>query len=291
MSPAPALTDQSTKDMHFVNSVPIPVLPTIPILHININASRAFILIFVNNWNFNGGAGIEGANCTKVMKVLVVEDDEKLLAFVESGLKAEGFALDTSDHGDEAYALATTRSYDAIVLDIMLPGRDGLSILRNLRDKGIETPVIILTARGSLNERLDGLNLGADDYMAKPFYVEELAARLRVVARRAGDLSKSILSNGDLSLNLLTREARVGDVRIELTAREFALLTYLVRSPGRVYSRAQICEHVWNYHFDPATNIVDVYIQKLRKKLDVGGSGSIIETVRGVGYRARRDPT
>jgi DNA-binding response OmpR family regulator len=127
--------------------------------------------------------------------------------------------------------------------------------------------------------------------MAKPFYVEELAARLRVVTRRWGEEGKSILSNGSVSLNLLTREVKVEGSPIELTSREFALLSYLIRSAGRVYSRAQICEHVWNYHFDPATNIVDVYIQKLRKKLDVGSGSSIIETVRGVGYRARRDPT
>ncbi len=223
------------------------------------------------------------------MKVLVVEDDEKLSGFIRKGLVAEGFIVDLCNHGDEGYTLASTRSYDAIVLDIMLPGRDGLSILRNLRDKSIETPVILLTARGSLNERLEGLNLGADDYMAKPFFVEELAARLRVVTRRSGEEGKSILSNGNVSLNLLTHETRVGDSVVELTSREFALLSYLIRSPGRTYSRAQICEHVWNYHFDPATNIVDVYIQKLRKKLDDGSKGSLIETVRGVGYRARRE--
>jgi DNA-binding response OmpR family regulator len=225
------------------------------------------------------------------VKVLVVEDDKKLSGFIRKGLEAEGFVVDLCDHGDEGFTLAKTKSYDAIVLDIMLPGRDGLSILRNLREKSIETPVIVLTARGSLNERLDGLNLGADDYMAKPFYVEELAARLRVVTRRWGEEGKSILSNGSVSLNLLTREVKVEGSPIELTSREFALLSYLIRSAGRVYSRAQICEHVWNYHFDPATNIVDVYIQKLRKKLDVGSGSSIIETVRGVGYRARRDPT
>jgi len=226
-----------------------------------------------------------------IVKVLVVEDDKKLSGFIRKGLEAEGFIVDLCDHGDEGFALAKTKSYDAIVLDIMLPGRDGLSILRNLRERSIETPVIVLTARGSLNERLDGLNLGADDYMAKPFFVEELAARLRVVTRRSGEEGKSILSNGNLSLNLMTREVKVEGAPVELTSREFALLSYLIRSAGRVYSRAQICEHVWSYHFDPATNIVDVYIQKLRKKLDVGSGGSIIETVRGVGYRARRDST
>ncbi|OUV18464.1 MAG: DNA-binding response regulator [Verrucomicrobiaceae bacterium TMED86] len=223
------------------------------------------------------------------MKVLVVEDDAKLSGFIQKGLEAEGFVVDLCSDGDEGYSLATTREYDAMVLDIMLPGRDGLSILRNLREKRIETPVIVLTARGSLNERLDGLKLGADDYMMKPFFVEELAARLHVVARRASGDSRSILSVGAVSLNLLSREAKVGETLIELSPREFALLSYFMRSPGRVFSRAQICEHVWNYHFDPGTNVVDVYIQKLRKKLGGDLSAQIIETVRGVGYRARKD--
>ena len=222
------------------------------------------------------------------MKILVVEDDGKLSDFIQKGLEAEGFGVDLCRDGDEGYILATTREYDAMVLDIMLPGRDGLSILRNLRDKGIVTPVIVLTARGSLNELLDGLKLGADDYMTKPFYVEELAARLHVVTRRSGSNGKSILSNGAVSLNLMTREVRVEEEVVGLTAREFALLSYLMRSSGRVFSRAQVCEHVWNYHFDPRTNIVDVYIQKLRKKLG-NGAGSMIETVRGVGYRVREE--
>ena len=219
----------------------------------------------------------------------MVEDDAKLSGFIQKGLEAEGFVVDLCSDGDEGYSLATTREYDAMVLDIMLPGRDGLSILRNLREKRIETPVIVLTARGSLNERLDGLKLGADDYMMKPFFVEELAARLHVVARRASGDSRSILSVGAVSLNLLSREAKVGETLIELSPREFALLSYFMRSPGRVFSRAQICEHVWNYHFDPGTNVVDVYIQKLRKKLGGDLSAQIIETVRGVGYRARKD--
>jgi two-component system, OmpR family, response regulator len=222
------------------------------------------------------------------MKILVVEDDGKLSDFIQKGLEAEGFGVDLCRDGDEGFILATTREYDAMVLDIMLPGRDGLSILRNLRDKGIETPVIVLTARGSLNELLDGLKLGADDYMTKPFYVEELAARLHVVTRRSGSNGKSILSNGAVSLNLMTREVCVGEEVVVLTTREFALLSYLMRSSGRVFSRAQVCEHVWNYHFDPRTNIVDVYIQKLRKKLG-SSAGSMIETVRGVGYRVREE--
>ena len=222
------------------------------------------------------------------MKVLVVEDDPKLSGFIRKGLAAEGLVVDLCANGDEGYALATTRDYDAIVLDIMLPGRDGLSILRNLRDKSIDTPVILLTARSSLNERIDGLKLGADDYLTKPFYVEELAARIHAVTRRGGSQALSLLSNGPVSINPVTREVRKGDERVDLTAREFSLLAFLMRSPGRVFSRAQICEHVWQYHFDPSTNIVDVYVQKLRKKLGEEGT-SVIETVRGVGYRAREE--
>ena len=220
------------------------------------------------------------------MKVLVVEDDEKLARFIRKGLEAEGFALDVCGDGDEGYILATTRSYDVMVLDIMLPGRDGLSILRNVREKDINTPVILLTARNSLNERLDGLHQGADDYLTKPFYVEELAARILAVSRRTSDTRSTLISMGPVSVNLITREVLVAGKSIQLTTREYTLLTYLMRSPGRVYSRAQICEHVWNYHFDPGTNIVDVYIQKLRKKLSSHSKESIIETVRGVGYRA-----
>ncbi len=197
--------------------------------------------------------------------------------------------VDVSHHGDEGFIAATTRPYDAIVLDIMLPGRDGLSILRNLRERRMAVPVILLTARGELNERLEGLNLGADDYLTKPFFIEELVARLHVVTRRASGSSQSILAVGDLTVNLLTREVTRGARRIELTAREFELLEHLARSPGRVLTRAQICERVWNYDFDPGTNLVEVYIQRLRKKVDGEGEAKLIETIRGVGYRMKSD--
>ncbi len=219
------------------------------------------------------------------MKLLVVDDDRKLGGFLRKGLEARGFVVDYSDNGDEGYTLATTRSYDALVLDIMLPGRDGLSILRNLREGNSSVPVILLTARSALNERLDGLNLGADDYLTKPFYIEELVARLHALLRRASGQQKGLLQHGALTVNLLTREVAVGTRRVELTAREFALLTCLLRAPGRAFTRAQICEHVWNYHFDPGTNLVDVYVQHLRKKLGGEGEAQFIETVRSVGYR------
>lgn len=224
------------------------------------------------------------------MKILLLEDDKKLASLVRKGLEAQGITIDFCDHGDEAFTLATTRPYDALVLDIMVPGRDGLSILRNLRERRITTPVVLVTARSALNERLEGLNLGADDYLSKPFYVDELVARLHAVTRRAAGTALTLLQHGELSINLVTRVTLHAGVPVELTAREFALLTYLLRSPGQTFSRAQICEHVWNYHFDPGTNLVDVYVQRLRRKLAADDDSSVIETVRGVGYRARPQP-
>ena len=219
------------------------------------------------------------------MKVLVVEDEKKIASFIRKGLEERGFVVDVSERGDEGYTLATTRSYDALVLDIMLPGRDGLSILRSLREQKLAVPVILLTARGELSERVEGLNLGADDYLTKPFFLDELVARLHVVTRRRSGDQRSILQAGDLSVNLLTRAATRGAEKVELTTREFALLTYLMRSPGRVFTRTQICEHVWNYHHDPGTNLVDVYVQRVRKKIGEEPGRPLIETVRGIGYR------
>jgi DNA-binding response OmpR family regulator len=221
------------------------------------------------------------------MKVLVVEDEKKIASFVRKGLEAQGFVVDVAHRGDEGYALATSRPYDALVLDIMLPGRDGLSILRNLRERKMSVPVILLTARSELNERLEGLNLGADDYLTKPFYLDELIARLQAVVRRAAGTPQSLLAVEDLTVNLLTREVTRGGRKIELTPREFSLLEPLVRSPGRVFTRAQICEQVWSYDFDPGTNLVDVYVQRLRKKVDGDAPVKLIETVRGVGYRLK----
>jgi DNA-binding response OmpR family regulator len=221
------------------------------------------------------------------MKILVIEDEKKIASFVRKGLEAQGFVVDVSHHGDEGFTLAATRPYDAVVLDIMLPGKDGLSILRNLRDRKNALPVVLLTARSELNERLEGLNLGADDYLTKPFHIEELIARLHAVTRRATGTSQSILTVADLTLNLLTREVRRGDRRIELTTREFSLLEHLMRAPGRVLTRIEICERVWEYNFDPGTNLVDVYVQRLRKKVDGDFPDKLIETIRGVGYRMR----
>ena len=221
------------------------------------------------------------------MKVLVIEDEKKIASFVQKGLEAEGLVVDICLDGNSGFALATSRPYDALVLDIMLPGRDGLSILRSLRERKVALPVILLTARGELNERLEGLNLGADDYLTKPFYIEELVARLHAVVRRASGNAQSMLTVADLTMNLLTRAVTRGGRPIELTTREFALLEHLMRSPGRVLTRVQICEQVWSYHFDPETNLVDVYIQRLRRKIDSEAEIKLIETVRGVGYRIR----
>jgi two-component system, OmpR family, response regulator len=221
------------------------------------------------------------------VKVLVVEDEKRIAAFVRKGLEAQGFVVDVSGHGDEGFTLASTRPYDAAILDIMLPGKDGLSILRNLRDRKIALPVILLSARSELNERLEGLNLGADDYLTKPFHIEELIARLHAVTRRAAGTSQSTLAVADLAMNLLTRKVTRGGQTIELTAREFSLLEHLMRSPGRVLTRVEICERVWNYNFDPGTNLVDVYVQRLRKKVDGEPPLKLIETIRGVGYRIK----
>jgi len=218
------------------------------------------------------------------MKVLVVEDEKGILNFVRKGLEEQGFVVDTCSNGDEAFFLAANRQYDAIVLDIMLPGRDGLSIVKNLRKKSNPVPVLLLTARSELDERVEGLNSGADDYMTKPFFIEELVARLHALARRASGEKLTVLQAGPLSVNLITREVKLGATPKRLTAREFNLLEYLMRSPGRVLTRTQIIEHVWGYDFDVETNLIDVHIQRLRKKLGPQAA-SLIETVRGVGYR------
>ena len=221
------------------------------------------------------------------MKVLVVEDEKRIASFVRKGLEANGFVVDVSHDGDEAYTLAATQPYDVAVLDIMLPGRDGLSILRNLRERRNALPVVLLTARGELNERIEGLNLGADDYLTKPFHIEELIARIHSITRRATGNVQSVLKVADLTMNLLTREVCRSSRTIELTAREFSLLEHLMRAPGRVLTRVEICERVWEYNFDPGTNLVDVYIQRIRKKVDGDATEKLIETIRGVGYRIK----
>ncbi|MBX3175756.1 MAG: response regulator transcription factor [Candidatus Hydrogenedentes bacterium] len=222
------------------------------------------------------------------MNVLLVEDEKRIAGFVKKGLAEQGFQVDHVADGDEALERMLSRPYDAIVLDIMLPGRDGLSVLRQFRKKGHAAPVILLTARSALDERVEGLNAGADDYLTKPFYVEELVARLHAVIRRASDEPMSLLRAGEVAVNVLTREVTVGGEPVKLTAREFGLLEYMMRNPGRVYTRTQLLEHVWGYDFDPSTNLVDVHIQRLRKKVSPDKDNPLIETIRGVGYRVRK---
>lgn len=222
------------------------------------------------------------------MRVLLVEDEKKLAGFMRKGLEEHGFAVTVCHNGDDAYTLLRADPFDLVVLDIMLPGRDGLSILRNLRERRNAVPVILVTARSEANERVEGLNLGADDYIAKPFYMDELLARVQAVLRRTSADQFSVLRAGDLTVNLITREVTRGKEKLILPPREFGLLEYLMRSPGRVFTRSQILEHVWGYSFDPGTNLVDVCVQRLRANIDAGRHESLIEAVRGVGYRFRK---
>ena len=218
------------------------------------------------------------------MRVLVVEDERKTAAFIRKALQAEGFAVDVCGSGDTALDAARATAFDALVLDIMLPGRDGLSILRQLREHGDKTPVLLLSARGAVNERVEGLNLGADDYLPKPFVIAELIARVRALGRRTGDNKSTTLRLGDLALDTVSHRAQRGGKTFELTAREFRLLEFLMRSPGRICGRMSIIEKVWDYDFDPGTNLVDVYIKRLREKIDDGFEPKLLHTVRGIGY-------
>ncbi len=221
------------------------------------------------------------------MNVLYVEDEAKIANFVCIGLKEQGFVVDYCDNGNDGYDRAMDNQYDAIVLDIVLPGKDGLSILKLLRKAGRNVPVILLTARNELDDRIEGLHLGADDYLAKPFFVEELIARIYAVVRRA-DGGQNTIAVGPVKLDRILREVTCDAHAVELTTREFNLLEYLMRSPGRVLTRTQILEHIWGYDFNPNTNVVDVCIQRIRKKIEpIGGTGWV-ESVRGVGYRFRK---
>ncbi|HLZ65349.1 MAG TPA: response regulator transcription factor [Aliidongia sp.] len=223
------------------------------------------------------------------MKILVVEDQRRIARFVCAGLREGGCTVDHCDNGDEGFARARETPFDVIVLDVMLPGRDGLSVLKGLRAAGDTTAVILLTARTELHDRIEGLDSGADDYLAKPFYVEELLARIHAVARRATGERQSVLAVGELRLDRVRRAVTWRERPVDLTRREFNLLEYLMRSAGRVLTRTQLLEHVWEYDFDPTTNLVDVCVQRIRKKLHGGQClASPIESVRGVGYRMRK---
>ena len=219
------------------------------------------------------------------MRVLIAEDEPKVAALIQAGLEQDGFVATVCYDGHQAYDRATAESFAALVLDVMLPGCDGLSIVRRLRAAYHRTPVLLLTARADVAHRVEGLNAGADDYMWKPFSSLELAARLRALLRRPYDLTANILACGDLTVDLITREVRRGSRRLALTPREYALLTFLLSCPDQVLTRVEIGQHVWGYQLDPGANVVDVAVQRLRQKVDEGAAGSLIQTVRGVGYR------
>lgn len=227
-------------------------------------------------------------------RVLLIEDEARIADFVCAGLQSRGMTVQVCADGRQGFDEASTGAHDVILLDLMLPGRDGLSVLKGLRESGIVTPVILLTARNELGDRVEGLNLGADDYIAKPFYVEELVARMQALLRRLSGERQSTLQVGSLKLDRIRREATCLGQSIELTSREYTLLEYLMRSAGSVFTRTQILQHVWGYDFDPSTNVVDVCIQRIRKKvaqIDASAAAqSPIEAVRGVGYRFRQLP-
>src|ERR1700677_2110218 len=221
------------------------------------------------------------------MRVLVVEDQKKTASFIRKALEAEGFTVDVCHNGENAFAAATATAFDGIVLDIMLPGSDGLSVLRRLREQKDQTPVLLLSARGAVNERIEGLNAGADDYLPKPFAVAELVDRVRALSRRGGESKSTMLRIADLSLDTILHQAQRGGKTFDLTTREFRLLEFLMRSAGRICGRMSILEKVWDYDFDPGTNLVDVYMRRLREKIDGGCETKLLHTVRGVGYVLR----
>ncbi len=224
------------------------------------------------------------------MRVLLVEDDVKIASFIVKGLKAVGFAVDHASDGEEGLQLALIEPYDAAIVDLMLPKKSGLSLIRELRAEKNNTPVLILSAKGDVEDRVRGLETGADDYLTKPFAFSELLARLQALIRRAsGVADPTRLSVGDLSINLLTREVKWGETPIELQPREFSLLEYLMRNAGRIVSRTMIMEHVWDYHFDPQTNVVEARISRLRDKIDRIAGRKLIHTVRGAGYVVREN--
>jgi len=221
------------------------------------------------------------------MRILLVEDDPHTAGFIAKGLKEDGHSVDQADNGRDGLFLATTESYDAIVLDRMLPQLDGMTVLRTLRGASNRTPALLLTALGEVEHRVEGLRAGADDYLVKPFAYAELSARLDSLARRGtgGSGEPTRLRVDDLELDLLKREAVRGGKVIELQPREFRLLEYLMRQAGRVVTRTMLLEAVWDYHFDPQTNVIDVHISRLRQKIDHGFATPLLHTVRGAGYR------
>jgi two-component system OmpR family response regulator len=217
------------------------------------------------------------------MRILVVEDDKKIAAFLEKGLTQSGYAVDVCHDGEEGLVMARSFSFDAAIFDRMLPGMDGLEIIRTIRQEGMQTPVLVLSAKASVDDRIEGLQAGGDDYLTKPFSFTELLARVQALIRRSNQTAEPTrLECGDLKMDLLTRDVFIGEEQVELQPKEFSLLEYLIRQQGRVVTKTMILEHIWNYHFDPQTNVVDVLVSRLRNKVDP--EKKRIHTMRGVGY-------
>lgn len=224
------------------------------------------------------------------MRALVIEDDKQVAEFIVKGLKENGFAVDSAKDGREGLFLAASEPYDVIVLDRMLPLVDGLSLLKTLRTTGSDVPVLILSAMGEVNQRIEGLRAGSDDYMAKPFSITELVTRVQVLLKRnISHSSETQLQVGSLSVDLLSRKVFRKGQEIELKPREFQLLEFLMRHAGQIVTRTMILEHVWDYNFDPQTNVIDVHISRLRNKIDKGFSSNLLHTIRGAGYSIRGD--
>jgi two-component system, OmpR family, response regulator len=231
------------------------------------------------------------ARKNQCMRILVVEDELKMASLLRRGLVEEGHAVDVARTGDDALALAPVAEYDAIVLDLMLPGVDGVEVCRRLREIGVWAPVLMLTARDAVEDRVAGLDAGADDYLPKPFSFAELLARLRALVRRGAPERPTLLEVGDLRLDPAPRQAWRGDAEIGLSAKEFALLETFMRRPGLVLSRVELLEHAWDYAYESRSNVVDVYVRYLREKIDRPFGRASLETVRGAGYRLRRETT
>jgi two-component system OmpR family response regulator len=223
------------------------------------------------------------------MRVLVVEDESRMASLIRRGLLGEGLAADVADSGEDGLWLAGSHDYDAIVLDVMLPGIDGFETCRRLRAAGVWAPVLMLTARDAVEDRVAGLDMGADDYLVKPFAFAELLARLRALARRGAEERPSVLQVGDLTLDPAARRVRRGEEEIQLSAKEFSLLETFMRRPGEVLSRLHLLEHAWDFAYENRSNVVDVYIRHLRRKIDEPFGRRSLETVRGAGYRLRED--
>ncbi|MFA6571489.1 MAG: response regulator transcription factor [Bacteroidota bacterium] len=225
------------------------------------------------------------------MRILVIEDERKVASFIKHGLEEERYIVETVNDGVSGLEMAMNNQFDAILLDVMLPGKDGFTVLKELRDAGVSTPVLMLTAKNTTEDRVQGLDLGADDYLPKPFSFDELAARLRSILRRSSPEKSSKLKCSDLSLDTVSHLAYRSGVEIELTTKEYALLEYLMRNKNRILSRSTITQHVWKHNFDPESNIIDVYIKRLRQKIDGDDSVKpLIQSIRGVGYRMRDIP-